>query len=102
MRLLFIWRRNTGINSFYFKYIIGALYYTWIMFYFPQRVTGVPCPPCVPYWIPPFIYMVVTFCLLGKSLSIPVSDSAVYAGVVEGLRWYGGFDWYWGLLSRLT
>ena len=45
--------------------------------------------------------MVVTCCLLGSSLRIPVPASDICSGVVQGLGWGGGFDWAWVPLAHL-
>ena len=41
-------------SIFYLFYIIFALYYTWIVFYFIQGGTGVPCPPLFALIAPSF------------------------------------------------
>ena len=73
-------------------YITVALDYIWILLYFTQGGTGVPCPPLCAFVAPSFA---ISGCGL-TSLSIPVPDLAVCAGVVEGLGWCGGFDLDWG------
>ena len=67
-------------------YIIFALDYSGIMYSFTQGGIGVHCPPLCALMAP----YVDFFCRGLLLFRVPVTDSAVYTGVVGGLGWCGG------------